>query len=34
MAYFLSLNKYPSGAEELKGDAEALALIQFDSPKH
>jgi mono/diheme cytochrome c family protein len=33
MAYFLSLNNYPSGSEELKGDAEALAQIQFASPK-
>jgi mono/diheme cytochrome c family protein len=33
MAYFLSLNKYPTGTEELKGDADALAGIQFESPK-
>jgi mono/diheme cytochrome c family protein len=33
MAYFLSLNKYPTGSEELKGDAESLGQIQFDDPK-
>jgi mono/diheme cytochrome c family protein len=33
MGYFLSLNKYPTGPEELKGDAAVLATIQFDPPK-
>ena len=33
MAYFLQLNKYPEGSDELKGDAAALAQIQFDAPK-
>ena len=33
MAYFLQLNKFPTGADELKGDAEALTQIQFDAPK-
>ena len=33
MAYFLSLNKYPTGSEELKGDADSLAGIQFDALK-
>jgi len=33
MAYFLSLNKYPSGSDELKGDAEALSSIQFEAAK-
>ena len=29
MAYFLQLNKYPSGADELKGEADVLAKIEF-----
>jgi mono/diheme cytochrome c family protein len=33
MAYFLQLNKYPSGADELKGEAEVLAKVQFEPPK-
>ena len=33
IAYFLSLNKFPAGAEELKGDAEALATIEMQAPK-
>jgi mono/diheme cytochrome c family protein len=33
IAYFLSLNKYPTGAEELKGDAEALGKIAMETPK-
>ena len=33
MAYFLQLNKFPTGSEELKGDAEALAAIQVEPIK-
>ena len=33
IAFFLSLNKFPSGAEELKGDADALAKIEMQAPK-
>jgi mono/diheme cytochrome c family protein len=33
IAYFLQLNKYPSGADELKGDAAALGAIQMVAPK-
>lgn len=33
IAYFLQLNKYPAGSDELKGEAEALATIQFELPK-
>jgi mono/diheme cytochrome c family protein len=33
IAYFLQLNKYPSGSDELKGDAETLAQIQFETAK-
>ena len=33
IAYFLSLNKFPAGAEELKGDAEVLAAIEMQAPK-
>lgn len=33
IAYFLSLNKYPAGAEELKGDADALGKIAMETPK-
>ena len=33
IAYFLSLNKFPTGSEELKGDAEALAKIEMQAPK-
>jgi mono/diheme cytochrome c family protein len=33
IAYFLQLNKYPAGSDELKGDADALAGIQFESLK-
>ena len=33
IAYFLSLNKFPAGAEELKGEAEALATIEMQPPK-
>jgi mono/diheme cytochrome c family protein len=30
MAYFLQLNQFPTGSDELKGDADALAGIQFE----
>ena len=33
MAYFLQLNKFPTGSEELKGDAGVLAGIQFEALK-
>ena len=33
MAYFLQLNKFPTGAEELKGEAELLARIQVEPLK-
>ena len=33
MAYFLQLNKFPTGSDELKGDADALGGIQFEVPK-
>jgi mono/diheme cytochrome c family protein len=33
IAYFLQLNKYPAGAEELKGELAALAAIQMEAPK-
>ena len=33
MAYFLQLNKFPTGSDELKGDADALGGIQFELPK-
>jgi mono/diheme cytochrome c family protein len=33
MAYFLSLNKFPAGSDDLKGDADALAKIEMQPPK-
>jgi S-disulfanyl-L-cysteine oxidoreductase SoxD len=33
LAYFLSLNKFPAGADDLKGDADALASIAMQPPK-
>ena len=33
MAYFLSLNKYPAGSDELKGEADALTQIQMEALK-
>ena len=33
MAYFLQLNKFPTGSDELKGDAEVLATIQVEPIK-
>jgi mono/diheme cytochrome c family protein len=33
IAYFLQLNKYPAGSDELKGEADALAGIQMEAPK-
>ena len=33
IAYFLSLNKFPAGSEELKGEADALAKIEMLAPK-
>ena len=33
MAYFLSLNKYPAGADELKGEPEVLGKIGMEPPK-
>jgi mono/diheme cytochrome c family protein len=33
MAYFLQLNKFPTGAEELKGEADVLAKVQVEPLK-
>ena len=33
IAYFLSLNNFPAGSDELKGDADALAKIEMQAPK-
>ena len=33
VAYFLQLNKYPAGQEELKGAAEALRTLKMEAPK-
>jgi mono/diheme cytochrome c family protein len=33
IAYFLSLNKFPTGSEELKGEADVLAAIEMQAPK-
>ena len=33
MAYFLQLNKFPSGSDELKGEPDALAKIQMEPLK-
>ena len=33
MVYFLSLNKFPTGSEELKGETDALGQIQFEALK-
>jgi mono/diheme cytochrome c family protein len=33
MAYFLQLNKFPTGTEELKGDTDVLAKIQVEPLK-
>lgn len=33
IAYFLQLNKFPAGADELVGSEEAMAKIMFDRPK-
>ena len=33
IAFFLSLNKFPTGSEELKGDAEELGKIEMQAPK-
>lgn len=33
MAYFLSLNKYPTGGEELKADPDVLAKIEMQPRK-
>jgi len=33
MAYFLQLNKFPTGAEELKGEPDVLANIQVEALK-
>jgi mono/diheme cytochrome c family protein len=33
IAFFLSLNKFPTGAEELKGDVAALGAIQMEPLK-
>jgi mono/diheme cytochrome c family protein len=33
MAYFLQLNKFPTGTEELKGDTDVLAKIQLEPLK-
>jgi mono/diheme cytochrome c family protein len=33
MAYFLQLNKFPTGAEELKGEPDVLAAIQVEALK-
>ena len=33
MAYFLQLNKYPSGSDELKGEPDVLAKVQMEPLK-
>ena len=33
VAYFLQLNRVPTGAEELKGDADVLTRIQVEPLK-
>jgi mono/diheme cytochrome c family protein len=33
IAYFLSLNKFPTGSEELKGEPDVLATIEMQAPK-
>jgi mono/diheme cytochrome c family protein len=33
VAYFLQLNKFPTGADELMGTDEAMAAILFERPK-
>jgi len=33
VAFFLELNKYPAGAEELKASPEAMRAIAMDAPK-
>jgi mono/diheme cytochrome c family protein len=33
VAYFLQLNKFPTGADELMGTDEAMAAILFEKPK-
>ena len=33
VAYFLQLNKFPTGADELVGSDEAMAAILFEKPK-
>ena len=33
MVYFLQLNKYPSGSDELKGEPDAPAKIQMEPLK-
>jgi len=33
MAYFLQLNKFPTGTEELKGEPDVLATIQVEALK-
>lgn len=33
IAFFLSLNEYPAGGDELKGDVGALGTIQMEPPK-
>ena len=33
MAYFLQLNKFPAGAEELKGETDVLANIRVEALK-
>ena len=33
VAYFLQLNKFPTGADELPGTDEAMAAILFEKPK-
>lgn len=33
LSYFLSLNKYPPGAEELKGTEDAMKAVLMEAPK-
>ena len=33
LSYYLTLNKYPSGQEELKGTAEAMKAVQMEALK-
>lgn len=34
LSYFLKLNKYPAGADELMGTAAAMKAVQMEAPKN